>query len=217
MYGYPNIINSHADLENLLADDACKAQALTHLQTLMDEQYGYDAAGVWGLVGGGGLARLGISRAEATALGALDKVVPEPTFDLDGYKMSAIAQIDAACNAKCASGIAITWGDTGRSARVATATPEDWTEITGVATAGLAYLTQGATTTQEFQDEDGVVHTLTPTQAMAMGSEAREKYAAIKKTAHDAIALVQAVTETARSAAMAAIDTIVAGVPWTTS
>ena len=97
MYGYPNIINSRADLDNLLADDTYRAQALAHLQTLMDEQYGYDAASVWTLIGGGGLARLGISRVEAVALGVLDRAVPEPTqnVDLTAAKAAACAAIDA--------------------------------------------------------------------------------------------------------------------------
>jgi hypothetical protein len=101
MYGYPNIINSRADLDNLLADDTYRAQALAHLQTLMDEQYGYDAAGVWSLVGGGGLARLGISRAEAAALGALDRVVSEPAriVDLAAAKAAACAALDAQAEA----------------------------------------------------------------------------------------------------------------------
>lgn len=95
MQGYPKTIATRADVENLLSDNTHQAQALAYLQTLMDEEYGYDAAGAWGLVGGGGLERLGLTRAEAVALGAVDRVVAEPTFDLGAYKEQAVAQIEA--------------------------------------------------------------------------------------------------------------------------
>ena len=95
MIGFPSIINSRQDLANLLADGTYQAQALAVLQTLMDEQYGYDAAGTWGLVGGGGLERLGLTRAEAVAMGAENRVVAEPVFDVAAYQAQAVSQIEA--------------------------------------------------------------------------------------------------------------------------
>jgi hypothetical protein len=72
------IIATQHDLQVYVSDPTTSAAALAHLQALMDEQYGYDAAGSWELVGGGGLARLGLSRAEAVAMGAEDRAVEEP-------------------------------------------------------------------------------------------------------------------------------------------
>lgn len=95
MQGYPKTIATRADVENLLSDNTYQAQAIAYLQTLMDEEYGYDADGAWGLVGGGGLERLGLTRAEAVALGAVDRVVAEPTFDLGAYKEQVYAAIEA--------------------------------------------------------------------------------------------------------------------------
>lgn len=94
-------ISTRTDLENLLADTRYRAQAQTYLQTLMDEQYGYDATGAWGLVGGGGLERLGVTRAEAAALGAVDRAAPEPdkTVGLAAAKVTACAAIDVQAEA----------------------------------------------------------------------------------------------------------------------
>ena len=66
------------DLTNYLADPSSRAATLAYLQALLDEQYGYNKAGIWTLVGGGGLGRLGLSRAEAVALGGVDRVAEEP-------------------------------------------------------------------------------------------------------------------------------------------
>jgi hypothetical protein len=72
------VVATQHDLQAYLDDPTTRAAALAHLKALMDEEWGYDAAGGWVLVGGGGLARLGLSRAEAVALGAEDRAVEEP-------------------------------------------------------------------------------------------------------------------------------------------
>ena len=72
------VISTKHDLEFYLADPATSPAALAYLQSLLDEQYGYDAAGAWALIGGGGLERLGLTRGEAVALGAVDREIPEP-------------------------------------------------------------------------------------------------------------------------------------------
>lgn len=80
MNGFPATISTRQDLENLLPDDTYRPQALDYLQRLLDEQYGYDASHAWVLVGGGGLERLGLTRAEAAMLGGEDRVVAEPPY-----------------------------------------------------------------------------------------------------------------------------------------
>ena len=89
------------DLQSMLAAPTTYDAALAHLQTLLDEEYGYDASGVWAVVGNGGLARLGLSRAEAVAMGAVDRAVPEPvrTVDLAAAKAAACDRIDAQAEA----------------------------------------------------------------------------------------------------------------------
>lgn len=72
------VIATRHDMEHYLYEPESRAGALSHLQMLLDEQYGYDETGAWTLIGGGGLARIGITRAEAVALGAVDRVVDEP-------------------------------------------------------------------------------------------------------------------------------------------
>lgn len=213
MHGYPQSISTRRDLENLLADPTHHAPAVAYLQTLMDEQYGYTVAGPWGIIPGGGLDRIGITRAEAVTMGAADRVIAEPAFELAAYQAQSVARIEAECTSRCAAGIAVSWGDTGTVSRVATATSQDWTEIIGVSSAGLAYLSMGETTTQMFTDEDGCGHVLTPTQAMAMGKEVMAKYGAIKEAAHTAVIAVRAVVDPTR-AAVATIDAIVERVGW---
>ena len=89
------------DLQSTLAAPTTHDAALAHLQRLLDEEYGYDASGVWTVVGNGGLARLGLSRAEAVAMGAVDRAVPEPvrTVDLAAAKAAACDRIDAQAEA----------------------------------------------------------------------------------------------------------------------
>lgn len=88
------IVATRHDLEFYLADPSTHDAALAHLQSIMDEQYGYDTAGAWTLVGGG-LERLGLTRADAVALGAVDRTVAEPVFDVAAYQTQAIAQVEA--------------------------------------------------------------------------------------------------------------------------
>lgn len=72
------IISTRHDLDFFLSDPDTHPAALAYLQALLDEQYGYNATGVWTLVGGGGLERLGLTRAKAVAIGAVDRAVAEP-------------------------------------------------------------------------------------------------------------------------------------------
>lgn len=94
------MIATKHDLETLLADPATHDAALAWLQAIMDERYQYGAAGVWGIVEPNGLTRLGLTAAEAVALGAVDRVVPEPTFDLGAYKEQVYAAIEAERDAR---------------------------------------------------------------------------------------------------------------------
>jgi len=84
------------DLQNMLAAPATHDAALTHLQMLLDEEYGYDASGAWAVVGNGGLARLGLSRAEAVAMGAVEAPggggVPPGARSKCGYLIERTAQ-----------------------------------------------------------------------------------------------------------------------------
>ena len=96
------MIATQHDLQMYLDDPATHAAALAHLQMLLDEQYGYDEAGVWALVGGGGLARIGLTRADAVALGAVDRVVAEPAGPaVDGLILAACARIDSLAESLC--------------------------------------------------------------------------------------------------------------------
>jgi len=90
------VIATCHDMEHFLSDPESRSSALSHLQMLLDEQYGYDEAGAWTLVGGGGLARLGLTRAEAVALGAVDRVVEEPEgLSLGGIVAAKSASLQA--------------------------------------------------------------------------------------------------------------------------
>ena len=71
-----NIATKH-DLEIYLADPATHDRALAYLQAVVDERYNYGPAG-WGIVEPNGLTRLGLTAAEAGAMGAVDRAVPEP-------------------------------------------------------------------------------------------------------------------------------------------
>lgn len=199
MYGYPNIINSRADLENLLADDACRAQALATLQTLMDEQYGYDAAGVWGLVGGGGLARLGISRAEATALGALDKAVPEPVFDLAAYKNQVYASIEAERDARLYATFTdsqgVTWivDDRGRKM---------------LSDRLLLVMSGMGPASWEWTTADGNGVTMTPDTLKTLCAELATWHDGHFTVGRDAVAAVKSATT------RAGVDAIVGGIVW---
>ena len=96
------IIFTKHDLEFYLSDPATHDAALAHLQCLLDERYQYDAAGVWGVVEPSGLTRLGLTVAEAVALGSVDMVIAEPAYTgptLDEAKSQAILAAAAACDA----------------------------------------------------------------------------------------------------------------------
>lgn len=89
-------ISTKYDLEFYLSDPSTHDAALAHLQALLDEQYGYDTAGAWALIGGGGLERLGLTRAEAVALGAEDRAVAEPAGpDIAQVKEAACERLQA--------------------------------------------------------------------------------------------------------------------------
>lgn len=102
MNGLPVNINSRQDVLNLLDDPEHRDQALAFVQALLDEQYGYGESGAWMLVGGGGLDRLGITRAEAVEMGAVDQVIGKPPAPaVDGLIVAACARIDAMASAIC--------------------------------------------------------------------------------------------------------------------
>lgn len=96
------MIATKHDIAVLLADEATYIAALAHLQCLMDERYQYDAAGTWGIVEPNGLTRLGLTAAEAVAMGAVDRVVGEPAYfgpTLEQAQAVRIIEAAAACDA----------------------------------------------------------------------------------------------------------------------
>lgn len=98
MQGFPKATATRHDIENLLADASAHAAALAHLQCLMDERYQFDVAGVWGVVEPNGLTRLGLTAAEAVAMGAADRVVGEPARigpTLEEVKSAACVRLNA--------------------------------------------------------------------------------------------------------------------------
>lgn len=86
------------DLEAFLADTTTHETALAHLQALVDERYQFGPDGTWGTVEPNGLTRLGLTVAEAVALGAVDREIAEPEYSgppLEEAKAAACAAIDA--------------------------------------------------------------------------------------------------------------------------
>jgi len=103
MQGFPATINTRHDVGNLLADPDYHDATVAHLQLLMDERYAYDASGSWGIVEPNGLTRLGVTTAEAVALGAVDRVIDEPAqaVDLTALQAAASVRIDAQAESLC--------------------------------------------------------------------------------------------------------------------
>jgi|GEM_PF-2949307 len=96
------MIATKHDVEALLSDTSAHDAALAHLQCLMDERYQYDASGAWGVVEPNGLTRLGLTTAEAVALGAVDRAVEEPVRagpTLEEAVSARIAEAARACDA----------------------------------------------------------------------------------------------------------------------
>lgn len=89
------IIATKHDLDVYLADPTTNDAALAYLQAIMDERHNYGPDGGWGIVEPNGLTRLGLTAAEAVAMGALDRVVDEPVCDYTAYQAQAIARVEA--------------------------------------------------------------------------------------------------------------------------
>jgi len=111
------------------------------------------------------------------------------TFDLTAAKTAACTRIEAKRQTLERAGVTISWPD-GTKSKIQTRDDRDWRNINGVASRGLARITQADVTPDWFRDADNVDHSLTPTQALDMGQQAAtaiSKLAKVAQAAKDAI------------------------------
>lgn len=111
------MIATKYDLETLLSDPAARDAALSWLQAITDERYQFGADGAWGIVEPNGLTRLGLTAAEAVALGAADRAMVEPGspgVDLNALRAAKTAENTANCEAVLAP-LGAEYGDTERA------------------------------------------------------------------------------------------------------
>jgi hypothetical protein len=128
-------------------------------------------------------------------------------MDLPAFKDAICGRIEAARLALEQAGVWINWPDGSRS-KIQTRDERDWRNINGVASRGLARLTQALTDADWFRDADNVDHELTPTQALDLGyqaSAAISDIARVAQAAKDAIRADSVATEAAVLAIEAAI------------
>ena len=112
------------------------------------------------------------------------EVIPETT--LADLKAEACARIEARRLSLETAGVWIDWPDGTRS-KIQTRNERDWRNINGVASRGLARLSQGQTDTDWFRDADNKNHAnLLPTQTLNLGYQAAAAISAIAKVAQDA-------------------------------
>lgn len=101
---------------------------------------------------------------------------------LEAEKVAACARIESTRQHLEQTAVHINWPDGARSL-IQTRDDRDWRNINGVASRGLARLTQGSTDEDWFRDADNVDHVLTPTQALDLGYQASAAVSAIAKAA----------------------------------
>ena len=115
--------------------------------------------------------------------------IVEPVVDLATLKRNACNRIETKRQDLERAGVTISWPDSTKST-IQTRDDRDWRNINGVASRGLARITQADTTTDWFRDADNIDHVLTPTQALDMGQQAAaaiSKLAKVAQATKDAI------------------------------
>lgn len=128
-------------------------------------------------------------------------------MDLPAFKDAVCSRIESARLALERAGVWINWPDGARS-KIQTRDDRDWRNINGVASRGLARLTQALTDADWFRDADNVDHELSPTQALDLGYQASAAISVIARVAQaakDAIRSDAVATEAAVLAIEAAI------------
>jgi len=144
---------------------------------------------------------------DATYQLLLNPPAPPPT--LSDLKAAACARIEAYRLALEQAGVWINWPNGTRS-KIQTRDERDWRNINGVASRGLARLTQNLTDEDWFRDADNVDHALLPSQALDLGYQASAAISIIARVAQVAKDAINADTVTTAEQ-VAAIE---AGVVW---
>jgi len=141
------------------------------------------------------------------SMGLPVKTVTPPS--LSDLKAAACTRIEAQRLTLEQAGVWINWPDGTRS-KIQTRDERDWRNINGVASRGLARLTQNLTDEDWFRDADNVDHALLPSQALDLGYQASAAISIIARVAQAAKDAINADTVTTAEQ-VAAIE---AGVVW---